>query len=190
MVIAAFAAAGKSYFCKKYKSQAIDFICMPFKYENFFDLSGGIEEGESIKGAYDLILKFGWELEYAEAIKEMEEDCPELCIVIPPVKRVLDMLKYAGEKYTIIYPKQELLDEYIERCRNRGNTEDFIDVVEHCWNYWVSSAKTDEWAEKIELSLGQYMSDVIHLSDNEDLSEKIAQFTDKYLVKRQRSIDS
>ena len=186
MIIAAFSAAGKSCFCNQNKSRAIDFVCMPFKYTNFFELSKGIEEGESIKCAYELELRCGWETGYCEAIQAMEKANPELYIVIPPVNKVLELLKAAGIRYTIIYPKEELLEEYIERCRKRGNTEDFIDIVKDCWDFWIKSAKTDEWADKIELSSGQYMSDVIKISDNIDCGDLIVAYQEKYLSENNR----
>ena len=186
MIIAAFSAAGKSYFCNQNKNSAIDFVCMPFKYTNFFELSKGIEEGESIKCAYELELRCGWETGYCEAIQAMEKANPELYIVIPPVNKVLELLKAAGIRYTIIYPKEELLEEYIERCRKRGNTEDFIDIVKDCWDFWIKSAKNDEWADKIELSSGQYMSDVIKISDNIDCGDLIVAYQEKYLSENNR----
>ncbi len=181
MIIAAFAAAGKSYFCKQNQNRAIDFVCMPFKYTNFYEISKGIEDAEAIKGVYELELRGGWETGYCEVIQAMERANPELYIVIPPVIKVLELLKAAGIGYTIIYPKEELLEEYIERCQERGNTEDFIDIVRTCWDFWIKSAKSDEWADKIELSSGQYMSDVIKISDNIDCGDLIVAYQEKYL---------
>ena len=37
-IIAAFAGTGKTTFCARNKN-AIDFECMPFKYENFIEVS-------------------------------------------------------------------------------------------------------------------------------------------------------
>lgn len=186
MIITAFEAAGKSYFCNQNQNRAIDFVCMPFKYTNFFELSKSIEEGEAIKGAYELELRCGWETGYCEAIQAMEKADPELYIVIPLVNKVLELLKAAGIGYTMIYPKEELLEEYIERCHERGNTEDFIDIVRDCWDFWIKSAKSDEWADKIELSSGQYLSDVIKISDNIDCGDLIVAYQEKYLSENNR----
>lgn len=186
MIITAFEAAGKSYFCNQNQNRAIDFVCMPFKYTNIFELSKSIEEGEAIKGAYELELRCGWETGYCEAIQAMEKADPELYIVIPLVNKVLELLKAAGIGYTMIYPKEELLEEYIERCHERGNTEDFIDIVRDCWDFWIKSAKSDEWADKIELSSGQYLSDVIKISDNIDCGDLIVAYQEKYLSENNR----
>lgn len=51
MVYAAYAGTGKSYFCQEHP-EAIDLICMPFKYTNLSEVYGSIEsdrEGEQIK---------------------------------------------------------------------------------------------------------------------------------------------
>ena len=37
MIVAAYAGTGKSEFCKRYPSEAIDLICMPYKYINFYE---------------------------------------------------------------------------------------------------------------------------------------------------------
>lgn len=51
MVYAAYAGTGKSYFCQEHP-EAIDLICMPFKYTNLSEVYGSIEadiKGEQIK---------------------------------------------------------------------------------------------------------------------------------------------
>ena len=42
MVYAAYAGTGKSYFCQEHP-EAIDLICMPFKYTNLSEVYGSIE---------------------------------------------------------------------------------------------------------------------------------------------------
>lgn len=42
MIYAAYAGTGKSYFCQEHP-EAIDLICMPFKYTNFSDVSEQIK---------------------------------------------------------------------------------------------------------------------------------------------------
>ena len=162
MVVAASAASGKTFFCAKHPEIAIDLECMPFKYKNFSELSQGIDS-EEIKAAYELELRCGWAMKYFEAVKEMEKATPNLYIFIPPDHKVLYLLKTAGIKYWLVYPKRELLPEYIKRCRNRGNSEDFIHILETCWDTWISTATADNWANKIELHSGQYLTDVVKI---------------------------
>ncbi|WKB70984.1 hypothetical protein [Ligilactobacillus ruminis] len=56
MIVAAYAGTGKSEFCRKYSNDAVDMICMPFKYSNFYEVSEGISEGKDIKANGKLIL--------------------------------------------------------------------------------------------------------------------------------------
>lgn len=177
MIIAAFPASGKTYFCEKFPDRAVDFESMPYKYCNYYEVLT-IYNKELVKGAYELKLRQDWWIEYFEAIKAMEEATPNLYIFIPPIYKVLEMLKASGIRYTRIYPKRSLLQEYILRCRNRGNTEDFIDVLTTCWDSWVNDVKSDDWADKIELSAGQYLADVVKSVAN-DYSAEIARYKKK-----------
>ena len=58
MVIAAFPAIGKTYFCEKYPDRAIDLECMPFKYSNYYEKLVDSEK-EAIKAEYSLELRQG-----------------------------------------------------------------------------------------------------------------------------------
>ena len=44
MIIAAYAGVGKTTFCEQNSQNAIDVICMPFKYSNFYEDSKNIGE--------------------------------------------------------------------------------------------------------------------------------------------------
>lgn len=46
--------------------------------KKFFNLSNGTEEDESKKGSYEFELRYGWETEYCDAIKAMENTNPDL----------------------------------------------------------------------------------------------------------------
>lgn len=48
MIIAAFTGVGKTYFCKK-EPHALDFVCMPWKYTNFYEVSATFEEEKRYK---------------------------------------------------------------------------------------------------------------------------------------------
>lgn len=180
MIIAAFPASGKTYFYEKFPDRAVDFESMPYKYCNYYEVLT-IYNKELVKGAYELKLRQGWEVEYSKAIMAIENANPNLYILIPPAVRVLHLLKNAGVRYTMVYPKEELLPEYIERSRIRGNSEDFIDVITNFWGTWINAAKADKGAgQKIEHASGQYLTDVVKSVAN-DYSAEIARYKKKYL---------
>ena len=66
--------------------------------------------------------------------------------------------------YTLIYPEKNLKDEYEKRYRNRGNTEDFLDIFIGQWEFRIEELeqKTSPLAKHIVLREEQYLSDVIN----------------------------
>ena len=48
MIIAGYAGIGKTTFCEKHPGETLDLICMPFKYSNFYEVSGSCGEDEGI----------------------------------------------------------------------------------------------------------------------------------------------
>lgn len=88
MIIAAFAGTGKTYF-GKHVPQAIDFVCMPWKYTNFYEVAASMEEGEQIKANKELELRFGWREEYYKAIVDTVTKYPDQIVVIPTISAIL-----------------------------------------------------------------------------------------------------
>lgn len=91
MVYAAYAGTGKSCFCQEHP-EAIDLICMPFKYTNLSEVYGSIEsdrKGEQIKANQELISRNNWILYYYWTIKNLLYYWPELPIIIPTIDTCL-----------------------------------------------------------------------------------------------------
>ena len=65
-------------------------------------------------------------------------------------------------EYWQVYPNIDLKEEYLNRMKQRGNNQDFIDYQSKLWNEWVKGCKNDKFAAKhIELQEGQYLEDVL-----------------------------
>ena len=104
---------------------------MSFKYTNLSEVSGNMEsdrEVEQIKANPKLTLRNYWVLYYYWAIKYLLYYCPEIPLVIPTIDLILDFLEADQIPYTLIYPDKNLKDEYEKRYKNRGNTEEFLDI--------------------------------------------------------------
>ena len=53
-------------------------------------------------------------------------------------------------------------EEYLKRCKNRGNNDTFIHYYDINWNKWIDECKNDKKASKhIELKSNEYLEDVI-----------------------------
>ena len=74
---------------------------------------------------------------------------------------IRDALIKEGLEFTLVYPNIDLKHEYIERCKQRGSNETFIKLISDNWDEWITQLQNQEACKKIELSAGQYLSDVI-----------------------------
>ena len=54
------------------------------------------------------------------------------------VREALDKNKI---QYTLVYPHKDLKNDWINRCRDRGNDEKFIDVIDKNWDEWNKEMK-------------------------------------------------
>lgn len=76
-------------------------------------------------------------------------------------KEVRLAMQAAGIPYTLVYPDRSLKDEYIARYKKRGSPDAFIELMENKWDDFIDSCESDGSIEKIILSEGQYLSDVL-----------------------------
>ncbi len=61
--------------------------------------------------------------------------------------------------YALVYPDIALRDEYRDRYRMRGDTEDFVHTLLAYWAPWITSCADDYNAAKlVELRSGEYLS--------------------------------
>lgn len=74
---------------------------------------------------------------------------------------VREALKDNEINYTLVYPSIELKDEYIERYKNRGNNEGFINFISNSWDNFITDIEKETFPTKIKLSECQYLSDVL-----------------------------
>lgn len=160
MIIAGFAGAGKTYFCKNNRN-AIDFIVMPFKYSNFYEVSKNLLEEEDIKAHEDLEFVIGWDEYYYFALRDTMQRFSDETIVIPTVASILERLRKDEIPVTVIYPNIEDKKEYEKRYRNRGNSDAFMEIFLERWKKWISAIQKMEPEQAIQLSTDEYLSDVI-----------------------------
>ena len=182
MIIAGFAGTGKTFFCKN-KKNAIDFVIMPFKYTNFYQLSQNLSENEDIKAHSDLDFLVGWEEYYYFALMDTYRKFPDEIIVIPTVGSILGRLKADNIPITVVYPNAADKKEYKKRYQNRGNSETFMRIFLERWDEWIRVIQSHAADNAIELSAEQYLSDVIDpvtYSENTIIKNKETYIYDTY----------
>ena len=96
---------------------------------------------------------------YIEHIKSNIGKCD--IILVSSHKDVRDALVKNGIKFTLVYPKRELKDDYINRYIQRGSPPAFIKLLENNWDIWITEMDNQVGCDKIKLDKGEYLSDVI-----------------------------
>lgn len=149
--IYAFTATGKSTVSKKY-SNIIDMESTLYKYINID------AEDETLKSTPREINK-EWPNNYFNALNEVKDKYDYILISDDICNNFLIENNY---EYWWIYPNRELKEEYIKRCKDRGNNEEFIYWYSKLWEEWIDACINDKHASKhIELKSNQFIEDVL-----------------------------
>ena len=97
---------------------------------------------------------------YIEHIKEKISD-GYARIFVSSHKEVRDALIENGLDFTLVYPKKELKDEYLERYKERGSSESFINLISNNWDLWIDELQNQKGCKHIQLDSGSFMYNVL-----------------------------
>ena len=149
--IYAFSATGKSTVAQKY-SNVIDMESTLYKYLGVF------KEDKSLKSTEREINK-QWPENYFKKLMEVKDKYDYILISDNICN---EFLKENNFEYWIVYPKKELKEEYMDRCKKRGNNDLFISWYSKLWDEWINKCQSDKLASKhIELQSNQYLEQVL-----------------------------
>ena len=150
-------AVGKTYL-SKIDSRFIDLDQMKAKYKYDIKNEEDFEKNKLNRGKTIQNDSF----EYALNILKTEIKNNKI-ILLSFNKELLDYIIKNNLKYCLVYPNINCRNEYINRMKNRGNPDKFIEAMtnENIWNYYYEQNKSDiKPYFKIELNPGQYLSDI------------------------------
>lgn len=82
-------------------------------------------------------------------------------ICISSHKEVREDLVANGLPFTLIYPDKSLKDEYVARYKDRGNSSQFIELVENNWDLWIEECEDQKGCEHIILPSMIFVGDVL-----------------------------
>lgn len=134
VLCAAFCGTGKSYLSKKFKDSYTEIECWEYR------------KGDFPKNyIQDILSKLG-RTNY-------------LFISTDPV--ILKRLNDLDIKILLIYPENELRDEYLDRYISRDDAYDFIGTIMKNWNIWIDELKEQNYCKHIVLGSGEYLKDVL-----------------------------
>ena len=172
-IISAFPACGKTTYWRKYSIYSPDNMRRK-PLSTFDDYVKRVNSNSKILDSDSSV--FSW-LYDPHTLKKTDKRNPEFpnnyinhiknkmdtedIIFISSHKQVREALKQLDIPYTLVIPKRELKDEWIERFRSRGNTEEFISNVLKNWDDWMDELYTDRCELIVRLNSGEYIDKAI-----------------------------
>lgn len=94
-------------------------------------------------------------------IKHIKENIGKVdYIFVSSHKEVRSELNYQNVTYTLIYPHESLIQEYIKRFTERGNDIKFIEFIANNWFSFIADMKQEDCLSKVQMLQGQYLSDI------------------------------
>ena len=133
VLCAAFCGAGKTYICEKTDIKAVEVEYWKYKEKGLFK-------------------------EYIEDVKKHIGKVDYIFIAEPDGMK---LLADGGFDITLVYPKNELRNEYLDRYIERDSPYDFIGAFMKHWNIWIDELKEQKYCKHIVLEKGQYLQDVL-----------------------------
>lgn len=193
MIVSAFAGVGKTTLAKKYEKDVIDLESGNFKW---------IENGntEETKGDNKRTLNPRFPINYLEAIKKANSQYKVVLISQHDViRKCLDAVKL---DYIIVYPDITMKQEFIDRYKNRGNNDNFVNLISTKWENWITDLNNIHNHKKIILKSGQYLEDyieefgidrigdIIENQDNNVMEDVIDKVTDEIVETVDKDVDN
>jgi len=71
----------------------------------------------------------------------------------------LKILQNQGINIVLVYPKNELRNEYLDRYIARDDPYDFIGTMMKYWDVWLNELKEQDYCKHIVLKNGEYLSE-------------------------------
>ena len=132
-IYASFCGTGKTHLCNSNKSY-IEFECWEYQDDDF-----------PRNYVYDIKSQIG-KVDY-------------IFISTNPVG--LKELHRNGISITLVYPKIELKEEYLNRYKDRGSPVEFIELLNKNWYDWITELHEQTYCNQIELNSNEYLNDVL-----------------------------
>lgn len=98
-------------------------------------------------------------------INEIKARCKEYDFVFISTHKdiLIELSKVNLDNLYIVLPERGLKDEYIQRYKNRGSSESFINNINKNWDVFINDIESISNAKLIYLKSGQYFIDAVEL---------------------------
>jgi len=134
LIYAAFCGTGKTYICNNTNMKAVEVEYWKYKERCM-------------------------QKEYIEKVKNHFGTVDYILIATEP--EGMKLLHDEGFDITLVYPKNELRNEYLDRYIDRDSPYEFIGTFMKHWNIWINQLKDQKYCKHIVLESNQYLQDVI-----------------------------
>lgn len=98
---------------------------------------------------------------YIEHIKHLIKDDTLDYISVSSNDSVRAALVQEGIPFTLVYPSITLKEEYIQRYKDRGYPDTFIQSTDRLWTTFIIGCLEQAHCSKIVLKEGQYLANVL-----------------------------
>lgn len=171
LVISAFPGCGKSTICKNAEQYGL--INADVHYDDQEGVVISLPHSDTLVPVFDsdssIFPKDKFPQNYIEHIKSVTEQYPDSVIMVSSHDNVREAMREAGIDYTLVYPQRELKGDYLERYKERGSPDQFVNMMDHKWNDFVDSSESDPTTDKLVLGEGEFLVDKV--------ADKISQIT-------------
>ena len=166
VVISAFPACGKTYAFNHYN-----------RNNNILDSDSSLfsRAGEGVRNP-------SFPQNYIDHIKAKVESEKYDIIFVSSHKEVRDLMTENGIKFYTVYPESDLMDEWVERMKNRGNDDEFISFITNNWNNFMEEIECGNKGIRLfRLKSGQYLdSDMITHIEGLSAGEEYHRLVEEY----------
>ena len=73
----------------------------------------------------------------------------------------MKLLQKHGFDIILVYPENELRNEYLDRYIARDSPSDFIGVFMKYWNNWLNELKEQDYCKHKVLKSGEYLQNIL-----------------------------
>lgn len=135
-IYACFSGSGKTYAQSKYPDKVLDLESSYYKYKGLSQ-----KTVESLKGSTNRILNADFVKDYVNAI--IDNIGKVEVLFISQHDEILARLDELGIKYTIVFYEDDMARECLTRCKNRGNSPDFVWGIASKWGYFCKKYQVE-----------------------------------------------
>ena len=142
MIISAFAGSGKSYATKQLEN-AIDLESSDYQWVYEDDVTDDVE---ARKGIDNRKKNPNFIKDYVDAIEKVKDAYDQVFIAAQPA--VLEELVNRNIPFAVAYPTKDSKDIYIQRYIDRGNNEQFVNLMDTNFYNFVDDMMSNKVASK------------------------------------------